>query len=254
MSLRRSLRKGVNRFYLLRALSWSRIDLAHYVASLQQGRPFSFSRFGDGEWSAILGRDGANCDGHVYFPELGERLRDTIFHPLDYHYAFQPKAMDLDGREIARFIGKHGVQLAWHDADVFHDANLAGGLYPLVEQLRKMDVVVVGASHLKHLKEDVFSYVDYVEIPPENCFLKVDEIKEQILDVAQGRSGLVFSLSASMAANVLIHDLYPLIGRDHWMIDFGSLWDIYAGVKSRGVYRKNDWSSLIRNNLGGNQR
>jgi len=254
MSLRRSLRKGVNRFYLLRALSWSRIGLAHYVASLQEGRLFSFSRFGDGEWSAILGRSGANCDGHVYFPELGERLRQAILDPMQYYYAFQPKAMDLDGRAIARFIRHQGVQFAWHDADVFHDANLAGNLFPLVEQLRKMDVVVVGAEHLRHLNEGVFPYVDYIEIPPENCFLEVDTIKEQMLEVARERSHMVFALSASMAANVLIHDLYPLIGREHWMIDFGSLWDIYVGVKSRGVYRKHDWFSLIRRNLGENQR
>ncbi|NOY54250.1 MAG: DUF1792 domain-containing protein [Deltaproteobacteria bacterium] len=231
----------------------SRAGLECYVEVLREKRLFSFSRFGDGEWSAILGRSGANCDGHVYFPELGERLRKAILDPMQYYYAFQSKAMDLDGRAIARFIRHQGVQFAWHDADVFHDANLAGDLFPLIEQLRKMDVVVVGAEHLRHLNEDVFPYVEYIEIPPENCFLEVDSIKEQMLEVARKRSHMVFALSASMTANVLIHDLYPLICRDHWMIDFGSLWDIYVGVKSRGVYRKQDWSSLIRKNLGENQ-
>jgi hypothetical protein len=60
----------------------------------------------------------------------------------------------------------------------------------------------------------------------------------------------VYCFSASMTTNVLIHRLYPLMGETSWLIDFGSLWDVYVGVKSRSGYGKEDWTERIRKNLG----
>src|SRR5690606_3358473 len=40
---------------------------------LQASEPFAFSRWGDGEWSAVLGIGTANCDGQAYAP-----LRDDL--------------------------------------------------------------------------------------------------------------------------------------------------------------------------------
>jgi hypothetical protein len=54
-----------------------------------------------------------------------------------------------------------------------------------------------------------------------------------------------------MTTNVIIHKLYDEIGAKHWLLDLGSLWDIYAGVKSRTVYHKLDWDTLIKKNITG---
>jgi hypothetical protein len=54
-----------------------------------------------------------------------------------------------------------------------------------------------------------------------------------------------------MAANVLIHDLHPELGERNWLIDIGSVWDVYAGVLSRGYFERMAREDLVRHNLGG---
>ena len=79
-----------------------RMPLAYYVSMLSGGKPFSFSRFGDGEWNAILGKPGQNCDGHAFFPELGADLRDALIQKLPYLYGMQVRAVKCMGKEIQK--------------------------------------------------------------------------------------------------------------------------------------------------------
>ncbi|EFK96510.1 hypothetical protein LDC_1463 [sediment metagenome] len=244
-----SIRYHLNMF-LSRDIRLENPPLSSYVEKLERGESFSFSRFGDGEWNAILGRPGENCDGHEFFPELGQRLRETLINPLPYIYALQQLAIGQDGIAIARFCHKNRIVRTWPNADVFHHASEEGRLLPLVSQLRKMDVVIVGPQHLRKISQRVFKYIHFIEIPSRNCFLSAEKIKSDILAVAQNNSKVVYALSASMTANVLIHDLFPVLGSDNWMIDFGSVWDVYVGAPSRGYQRGTGWDRIIRLNLG----
>jgi len=72
-----------------------------------------------------------------------------------------------------------------------------------------------------------------------------------ILSVGRGKKGIVYLFAASMAANVMIHNLFEELGESNSLIDVGSLFDIYAGVKSRSIFEDRDWSEIIRNNLTG---
>jgi hypothetical protein len=225
--------------------------LPYYVAMLKAGKPFSFSRFGDGEWNAILGVQGENCDGHQYFPELGAKLRASLLKKGDYIYALQPRAIRSQRKGLQEFLLQNHIAWKWHNADVFHDANKQGKLLSLVSCLRSMNVVIIGPAVLRGLKEKVFQYADFIEIPPKNCFLATEDIRKSILQTADKNKKTVYAFSASMATKVLIHELFPLIGADSWLIDFGSLWDIYVGRKSRNVYEKRDWGKIMKKNLGG---
>jgi hypothetical protein len=217
---------------------------------LRSGTPFSFSRFGDGEWNAILDRPGENCDGHAFFPELGADLRQALLSPQPYVYGMQMRAIRDMGGEIRAFLRKGGISMPWQDADVFHYANNDGLLFPLVKQLRSMKVVVVGPAHLRALSDAVFPYVHFVEIPVKNCYLSRSDIEKGVRAYYESSGPAVFAFSASMTTNVLIQNLFPLMGATSWLIDFGSLWDVYVGVKSRGGYAAEDWSVRIRKNLG----
>jgi hypothetical protein len=227
--------------------------LSYYVSMLRDGHPFSFSRFGDGEWNAILDKPGENCDGHAFFPELGADLREAIMHKLPYLYGMQVRAVKCMGKEIRQFLAKNKPCIDWQDADVFHYSNNAGTLFPLVRQLRAMKVVVVGPKHLRGLADSVFPYAGFIEIPLKNCYLDKENIMRRIAEYHEksGPVPAVYAFSASMTTNVLIHRLYPVMGERSWLIDFGSLWDIYVGVKSRSGYGEEDWTDRIRKNLGG---
>jgi hypothetical protein len=245
-----NIRQWINYLTIKTLVSWTDSPLSLYAEGLASGKPYSFARYGDGEWSAMLGKQGANCDGHQYTPELGRRLCAAVSQPADYLYGLQRCAMRNDGRAIARFVRKNKVNIPWHNSDVLHLANIDGRLYPLVNELRKMCVVMVGPEYLRKAEGRLFPFAQFIEVPQKDCFRAVERLKEEIVQAVKGREKMVIALSASMAANVIIHELYPQLGKAHWMIDFGSLWDIYAGVKSRGHYNTLDWEKLMRINLG----
>jgi hypothetical protein len=247
--LRRSFEKRRNLAYAKKAVLLDPHPLSYYVGLLASDKPFSFVRYGDGEWSAILGRSGANCDGHEYFPKLGRRLCAALADQYPYFYALQYYGLKLDGRAIADYIRQGRISVAFHNADIFAFANVLGRLNPFIEALRNRPVAIVGPAHLKNLSH-VFPVAQFFEVPSRNCFLAADDITNSIREWGMRRDGVVYSFSASMAANVMIHDLYPSLGQMNWLLDLGSLWDIYAGVKSRGWFQSLDLRPAMRRNLG----
>ena len=229
--------------------------LDYYVSLLKSKTPFSFSRFGDGEWNAVFNEPGANCDGHEYLPQLGADLRNALLNKGKYYYAIQSYAIQQAGARIASFLVKNKIHWQWHYADIFHDAHNAGELYPLVEQLRRMNVVVIGPDYLRTIGNAVFDYSDFIEIPRINCYTAKDAVIEKILEIqVNSNMPTVYAFSASMASNVMIHELCPRIGEQAWLIDFGSLWDVYVGEDTRGCFKRGDWQENIRNNLGEKQQ
>jgi hypothetical protein len=225
------------------------LPVIYYSKLLDENKPYSFSRFGDGEWNAVLGEKGANCDGHEYFPELGRELSLALSHPKKYLYAMQPYALKSMRTVIEAFLLKNAISVSWQNAEVFHDANKQGRLFPFVNSLRKKSVVMVGPAYLRVLSESLFPLYNFIEVPSVNCYTAKKEIMEAVRKVAAEKDGLVFAFSASMTTNVIIHQLYDELGAKHWLLDLGSLWDIYAGVKSRDVYYKRNWDALIKKNL-----
>jgi len=219
--------------------------LDYFVNKIQNGEKFSFSRFGDGEWSAVLLKDGANCDGHNYSKPLSLALNDALKNPKNYYYGMQDYALKNLGRDIISYIKKEKNSIEWYNASIFHDANSAGELNTFIKVLRTKRVVVIGPEYLKNLS--LFPVADFVAIPEVNCFDAYDEIKTGILDADVSKENTVYLFSASMASNALIHDLYDQLGEENWLLDVGALWDIYVGKQSRSVYSE-DWDERIKIN------
>lgn len=245
------LTKFVRSWWLRRHIRYEDTPLDAFVKPLEGGEPYSFTRFGDGEWYAILGDPGANADGHHYFPQLGADLRRTLEQPLTYRYGMQPSVMGLDGLRIRRYLESARVTVPWCNANVFHYANRDGRLWPLVKAIRAHRVAMIGPAHLEPLDGVVFPIAKYIRIPELNCYLEMDRIRDEVAEEAASHPGTVFAFAASMMTNVIVHDLFPRFGTTHWMLDFGSVLDVYAGVQSRSVYRDLDWTEAIRRNLGG---
>ena len=224
--------KWINRLYAKIYIKQNNEPLNHYVDKLKNNIPFSFSRYGSGEWSAIFGRYGQNCDSHEFFQKLGEQLRDTVIRPLEYIYAIQPLAIRNDGKKISHFLQKNNSSLIWQNANVFHYASRYGHFYPMIRELEQKRLVIIGPECLYKLKEICFKNMDFIEIPSRNSYLKLNNIINRILTYNKTKSGVVYSLSASIATNIIIHKLFPLVGKKNWLIDFGSVWDIYIDVES----------------------
>ncbi|MEP7027492.1 MAG: hypothetical protein ABI960_02750 [Candidatus Eisenbacteria bacterium] len=247
--LGRSIEKRRQLTYARRRLAMRPHPLSFYSDKLAAGEAFSFSRFGDGEWDAIFRRPGANADAHEYFPELGARLAAALEARPPYYIGLQNHALKYDGRRIADWLNERAIRGPFHNADVFGFANVLGTLGPFIAHLRRRPVAMIGPPHLRGI-DHVFPYERYFEVPAVNCFLEADTITRELRAFGAGRTGVVYAFSASMAANVMIHDLHPELGAENWLLDLGSIWDVYMGVRSRGWFRQLDLGPAMDRNRG----
>jgi len=222
--------------------------LQYYVDKLNQDEFFSINRLGNGEWDCIMALRARTGSRSQYFtPSLRKAMTKVVMDtpkPPGYYLALQNtrflKKVGLLPK-IEAFLAENGLEIPWHLGDVFHRASEAAQLAPLVKALSKKRVVVVGPPWLESLP---FA-TDFVPIVPNNCWDDVDEIMEQILPFRD----CVISLSAGPAAKVLVDRLFPILGHSCWILDMGSLWDPFCGVKSRTYHRRMD-DTVIPANLG----
>lgn len=184
---------------------------------LREGINFKFARYGDGEILCMTGKIGHNCDRHEYFPEMGMAL-NTAIKRANYMVGIQPLSVSQGlHKRIELPEGK------LYNADVLHNASIRGVLPDMNFYLS--DYVLVGPLHLsKYILGN-----DHIVIPDLNCWeVHNYTCKEIQKKIDEGRK--VFILCASMTSEVIIDQFR---NEDVTFIDFGSVLDPYAGVKSR---------------------
>jgi len=191
---------------------------------LKKGEPFVFSRFGDGEWQCILGDTGANCDGHKYFPSLGERLKEIVLSASTYDLYMQKKATRDMGWNIRNFQRENNIDRQWGDADILHNASIEGRLGEFKDALGGInEIVIVGNQKVAKWIHTACS----IFIPPKNCWLNYEDTRGACCSWANsGRK--IFLFAASMASNVLIDDLHNMYDGKLTLIDVGSALDPYC--------------------------
>lgn len=212
------------------------LSLARLVDDLQAGKPFAFVRYGDGEFNALLGREGETCDGQPYSHALGMDLLRTLACSRDYIYALGPRAAQGLGLNVEEFMRRRGLHIEWHDSEVLIDASVRGELWPFVEALRQRKVLTVGPGHLRH--NPAYAPVAFVETPAKDAYKALARLYHEILREAYQADVICFS--AGPAAKILIYDLFPHLGQTHSLIDVGSVFDWYCGVNSRRYMRALD--------------
>jgi hypothetical protein len=188
--------------------------------------PFAFSRWGDGEWYNVNKKHGQNCDGNIYYSDLGDKLLQIVSTPRDYHMGVQT-LMPYSVEQSKRY-PQH-----WGDSDVFHKASMKGELSKFIDVLHKMHVVYIGNQSL----HDLPFINEFIEIPYNNVWLNYDDIFKQIVQTFDDRKFKVYCFSAGMACNVFIHDLWNC-NKHNAFIDVGSVFDPYVGRNSRSYHNK----------------
>lgn len=203
---------------------------------IKSGKNISFSRFGDGEWYCIMGREGKNCDGHRYFPDMGHALRDVLQNKPSYFLGIQPFALRVN-RGRRRFESLYSIN-KWVDNEIFVNASKEGRIPELVKALEGRYVVQVGNEHLKKLNISD----KYVTVPELNCWLSKDEILSEILKSV--KRGCVILYSSGMPTKYFINEVNKLWGDEISQLDCGSVFDYYAGRISRTYMKRLSHPSL----------
>ena len=226
--------------------------LQYYIKRIEDNQPFTFIRYNDGEWSAILNdeRPRTGSGSHsLKFPKMQRMLRRSLTQcprSDDYIVCLRQTAMNS---AINHWIAQHSQDLKWHDSTVFYKASKKGRLHPFVRALEDspLPLIVIGPHWLRKLSR-IFKRIQLVEIPPRDCWKQADQILERTLSVISGPS--IISLSAGPPAKVFAWRLHQELKQPCFILDLGTLWDLYCGKRSRR-YMKNMTPDTIRRNLHG---
>lgn len=222
------------------------LPLDWFTTKLSSGWPFSFARYGDGEWAAILNTPGRTRDGQTYTAELGADLVASLAAPWPFAHAISPIAIRTYGNPIETWLAEHRIDVRWYDSEVFLTASITGTLLPFITALRARKVVYVGPPHLRTLTR-LLPLVDFIETPIHNAH----RAKAELAHAIRTRRTIadVVLLSCGPAATVLVNDLWKHLP-EHTLIDLGSLFDPYCGVASRSYMTRHNWHKLRRENFG----
>ena len=217
-------------------------DLEWYLSRFRSGEPCTLTRWGDGEWSAVFGReDGTNFDGHPFTVDLTGAMQAILRSRPTYVLGMGVMAsIDYTG-PIHEFLGEHGLEdLEWSWGDVFHDAAQRHDLASTFDALKDRRLLMVGPEHLAPLAERGYLPVHtHIDVGGTKVIEHWPRIVTDVLWYLEAQSeSHVVSVCAGMSANCIIHELYKQAGDKHTFIDFGALWDPLVGVKSREYMRR----------------
>lgn len=200
-------------------------NLQYYVDKLKNGEKFSLARYGDGEMYCMWGKKGQNSNGCRYSPELREALLDSMKHKDDPTFIYGMQRVLPRDRE--RF-EKEYPDIEFYDTEIFSEAVANGELYPLIEQLRKMNLVIIGNKSIMPAISKLFppngKVCMFYEVPPSNAF----DSKPKIIPLEEE---CVYLFSCGMAANAFVSELHGKI--NGWLIDIGHIFDPFVGNMSR---------------------
>ena len=197
-----------------------------FIETIDSGVPFAFTRWGDGEWLNIRKSPGSNCDGNLYYHDLGDALSEIVETRQDYILGYQDTKWKL-----LSDVNKYPDQ-DWVDADVFHKASMENNLSPLIETLQNKTVVYIGNKGLSGLP-----FIDeFIEIPESNVWLNREEVLYNIKRTIDSNVSKVYCFSAGMATNVFIDRLWKH-NRKQTYIDVGSVFDPYVGKITRTYHK-----------------
>lgn len=200
---------------------------------LRAKTPIAFSRWGDGEWAAVLGHGTQTCDGQRFTSPLRTALQAVLHRRPSYWVGMQALAMRRYGSEITTWLQRAELtDLEWCDAGIFHAASIRDALGPLINTLRTRNIVLVGPPHLAKLS--LFPIAEYIEVPSTDAFSALDTTIEQIEHALLEHTEPVIAISAGPVGKLLVDQFAARVTT----LDFGSLWEPYVGVANRTYHKQ----------------
>lgn len=219
-----------------------------YLDKMRKNEYFSLGMFGDGEWQAIFNASGvagrkfeANCEGTKYDPKLCEELLESLkYEGKDFLFS-APNTFKIHNQYLIyekwvdQTLEQLGVDIEFVEKNVWNEEMKAGGLSPLIKELRKKNVCVISNEKMKGL--DFLRYDKFIKISYPNCYLdgSLDRAYEEA--IAYGKPG-VYLIAAGIPAALLAQKLHKAIP-ESFVLDLGSIFDGFVGTGGQRSFRAN---------------
>lgn len=215
-----------------------------YADKIVRGEPFSMGLFGDGEALAMFqempGRETA--EGEVFCTEIGLEIRDffrkmALFPQLLVGSA--PYVATTWGKRLEKELG--GQAIEWLNGEIFDYDVRDGKLGPLIKAIQGRPLCLVGNNRLRGL--GFFRSERFVEIPMHKAYEDIDRIEREC--AAYGKPA-VYVFCAGLTAMPLIARLIPQLPAESWLIDMGSVFDVFVGLGAQRGWRAELYADKAR--------
>lgn len=235
--------------------------ISFYIKKMQRNEYFSLAGFSDAEWFCLLGQrnDCKTGLGQTLSSEVGKDIA-KIFRKWIYDPSFMfatPKVIkDISGigeEAIERFLGPR--QITFYERDmVTDDLARKAKLFPFIEQLKKMRVVIVSNEALRGLT--FLNYDYFVEISIPDHHLSNEKMAKTVDECLDYGRPAVYLFSAGISACLMIDKLHGKLPNSY-LIDCGSIWDAFVGIGEQREWRaklyddNEKYKEWVRQNLQG---
>jgi len=227
-----------------------------YAQEIRSGVPFSLSRYGEGEWRVIVPamhvkKQRVYSEWHA--EKAQDKLRLTLIncHTSDRYYPaiWHQRGAARGGRmtKIKSWMKHNNLDwIKWHDGRLWRRATERDRVSIMVKAIRdqKLPLVVVGPKRIEQRMKGKFDVARFIPIHPTHAYNDRGKIVKSVLRFDKPA---LISFSAGGTANILIHTLFPFIGEESYLIDFGALWEGLSGHRTR-PYHKSLSPSRVRKN------
>lgn len=218
-----------------------KLPVEHYLQLIKENKPFSFSRFGDGEVLCINNPD--FFKNNKSFPygkwvqTCGDKLMNILTNNHDYYHCFLNCTFwergPHRGIDFNRILDENFNEMNFYDGEIWSNLSFEGGISEITNAINPYTPVFVGGKHLKNMEYVTgITNMKIIEVDDIDAYEDYDFIIKEILTKFHEGSRM-FCFSASVVGKIIIDDLFPVIGDKAFMIDFGSVFDPYCGKLSR---------------------
>jgi hypothetical protein len=214
-----------------------KLPAEHYLQLIKDNKPFSLSRFGDGDALCMQLATHwlkENCDGSKFLPELIEPMKQIFRNQYPYYHCLLDCSFDLNGQHFRNFLEQTCPDMDFYDGEIWQHLSFSGRITELITAMAKHKPCFIGGEHIKRISsmKGLDEHAIMV-IPNRDAFLSFHSIYDEIMRLHDDNGIRFFAFSAGYSTKPLIDTLFPYIGNDSFLIDFGSVFDPYCGVLSR---------------------
>tara|TARA_R110000868_G_scaffold152410_4_gene377124 strand:- start:2509 stop:3189 length:681 start_codon:yes stop_codon:yes gene_type:complete len=219
-----------------------------FLNFINQNIPFTYAKYGDGEYLVSINKKGQNCDLTPYTPNLSYAVIQSykFLAPLKNSYI----GCWFDDSVVCKFF-ENIIKPNWYDycAFIFGTKEQFEIKLPLLKTIRNaIQQKIYICNENNSAVSSLFNIDNTIIVHPSNWFENdYDLILQQTRDSIINPDSIIIMTSAGMGAKPLLSDLrkfYP----NAILIDIGSGFDLFVYKKSRSYnmhLTKNDIDEFI---------
>lgn len=226
-----------------------------YADQVKSGEPFTLIRYGEGDFRVIVptltpkGEDPDFRGRKEYFesavawaePVARAMFRDTFAnlydHPRYWVALWHLNVMKSTGRleRILSWLEEVGLSdHAWHNGRIWRTAveDLTMGKMMDAMRTQPLPIVVVAPDRMRSIKKrlPVHTFIE----SPMPC--GPDDVSPMVESILKVKNPCLLIFCASIVGKIAIHRLFPVIGEESAMIDFGANLDGICGNSPIGYH------------------